>query len=162
METRRAVVTDAPGIARCQGASWLEAYGDLVRPGFFDDRADGIGAVRWGEVLATPEVGVAVAVADDEVVGFASAGPPASYGEPDGSAAPRDRQLYAIYLRAAWHGRGVADRLLADSLGPGPAHLWVFEDNLRARAFYARHGFRPDGAAAVDAWTGLREVRLVR
>ena len=32
----------------------------------------------------------------------------------------------------------------------------------RARAFYARHGFRPDGTRLVDSWTGLPEVRLVR
>jgi 2-(1,2-epoxy-1,2-dihydrophenyl)acetyl-CoA isomerase len=38
----------------------------------------------------------------------------------------------------------------------------VFEQNPRARAFYARHGFVPDGARATDDWTGLPEVRLVR
>ena len=99
----------------------------------------------------------------DVVVGFASAGPPAAgTSEPDGSAPPRERQLQAIYVRARLHGTGVADRLMESSLGTGPAHLWVFEENPRARAFYARHGFTPDGARALDDWTGAPEVRLVR
>jgi GNAT superfamily N-acetyltransferase len=164
---RRAVAGDADGIASCQGACWREAYGGLVGPGFFDDEADGIGGDRWGQIVRDPGVDVAVAVVaeqdGDVVVGFASAGPPAAGpSEPDGSAPPRDRQLYAMYVRARLHGTGVADQLLGSSLGTGPAHLWVFEENPRAQAFYARHGFVPDGARAIDDWTGQPEVRLVR
>jgi len=37
------------------------------------------------------------------------------------------------------------------------------QDNPRARAFYARNGFTPDGARKVEpSWEDLTEVRLVR
>jgi hypothetical protein len=43
-----------------------------------------------------------------------------------------------------------------------PVHLWVFRNNSRARAFYAKHGFASDGHRAIDRDTGLVEQRLVR
>ena len=55
---------------------------------------------------------------------------------------------------------GSARRCSTPSLGGRPAYLWVLEDNLRARRFYERNGFTPDGARKkfepLDAW----EVRL--
>lgn len=75
----------------------------------------------------------------------------------------RALQLYTIYLLAAHHGTGAAQALLDETLGNEPAQLWVAAANKRARAFYARNGFRPDGMEYVDvAFPGLPEVRLVR
>ena len=50
------------------------------------------------------------------------------------------------------------DELLLDA----PAVVWVFSENVRAVAFYRRCGFQLDGETAVDADTGLQEVRLTR
>jgi GNAT superfamily N-acetyltransferase len=56
------------------------------------------------------------------------------------------RQLHALYVLSAYWGQGVGRRLLAAA---GPVQeLWVLRDNARARRFYERHGWRPDGAAA--------------
>lgn len=148
---------DAAAIARCQLACWREAYTHLVEPGFFDRYGDGTPrAGRWQQILTS---GAAVAVAvtpDGAVVGFATAETP---HEED---PPRPLEVGAVYLRAAHHGSGVADRLMTAVAGDRPALLWVFEENPRARAFYARHSFRDDGTAKVDPWTGLAEVRMVR
>jgi RimJ/RimL family protein N-acetyltransferase len=38
----------------------------------------------------------------------------------------------------------------------------VFEDNRRAKGFYAKQGFRFDGHGKVDSDTGLWEQRFVR
>lgn len=165
IEVRRAGVEDAAAIAGCQGACWREAYVDMVRPGFFDDLPDGIGADRWRQVLersqTDPELVVAVAVDPaGTVVGFASAGPAPQPA--DGSRPPRPFQLHAIYLRERWHGLGVADRLMRASLGDRSAAVCVFADNPRAIAFYSRHGFVRDGTTSTDAWTGLPEIRMVR
>jgi RimJ/RimL family protein N-acetyltransferase len=35
------------------------------------------------------------------------------------------------------------------------AHLWVLEENLRARKFYERLGWRPDGGRSSDAYGGV-------
>jgi len=63
---------------------------------------------------------------------------------------------------AEHHGTGVASGLLTHALGHAPAHLWVFEKNPRAHAFYARSGFIPDGHRKVDTDTGIWEHRLTR
>lgn len=165
VEVRRATVGDADAISRCQGTCWREAYTDMVRPGFFDDARDGIGADRWRQVLerAETDLDLVVAVAVETggtVVGFASTGPAPQPA--DGSQPPRPFQLHAIYLRERWHGRGVADRLVRASLGDRPAAVRVFADNPRAIAFYARHGFAHDGTTTTDGWTGLPEIRMVR
>ena len=75
----------------------------------------------------------------------------------------RPVELTTLYLRAARHGSGLGQELLDAVLGDRPASLWVAEDNPRARRFYARNGFAPDGARQTLAlWEGLVEVRLVR
>ena len=71
-------------------------------------------------------------------------------------------ELMSLYVRAQYHGSGVAHRLLEASIGAATASLWVFEANPRARAFYSKHGFRPDGARKLDDDTGIWEVRLLR
>ncbi len=71
-------------------------------------------------------------------------------------------ELAAIYVRSAHWGTGLGDRLLAAAIGAEPAYRWVFEANLPARAFYARHGFLPDGSRKQDPWLDLPEVRLRR
>jgi RimJ/RimL family protein N-acetyltransferase len=48
------------------------------------------------------------------------------------------------------------------TLGGREAFLWVFRDNARARAFYLRNGFRPDGAERVEPFFGPIEIRMVR
>jgi ribosomal protein S18 acetylase RimI-like enzyme len=63
----------------------------------------------------------------------------------------------------------VGARLIAAALdrvadeAPGVC-LWVFRDNARARAFYERHGFEPDGLAQELAIGGeaVTEVRYRR
>lgn len=44
-------------------------------------------------------------------------------------------------------GTGLADRMHAEVLSrcSDDLRLWVLEDNTRARRFYERHGWRPDG-----------------
>ncbi len=154
---RAARVDDAEAGARLHIACWREAYGpitDLVR--LEDHLADEVGwSGRWRSQIEQG-VGPLLAVAGDELVGFATAGP----GR--GEVVPAPVELYAVYVRQVWHGSGVGPALLDATLGGESAYLWVLEDNARARAFYARHGFAPDGVRKkydpLDAW----ELRMVR
>ena len=57
--------------------------------------------------------------------------------------------MYAIYAHPEHWSTGLGRALLpaaVAALGGPPAVLWVLEANDRARRFYERAGWRPDGA----------------
>lgn len=161
---RPPTLADAEALGRMHYGSWVEAYSPLLPEGFFGPATEERWVARWTANLASPAAGATtrIAVCGEEVLGFASAGPARtneSAGEP-----VTDRELWAMYVRAARYGTGLASRLLDAVLPAGPAELWVFEANPRAIAFYAKHGFTPDGARHVfGADLGHQpEIRLVR
>jgi len=107
------------------------------------------------------------------VVGYASFGPETDvlntpWPHPltaDGEGG-RVAELYALYVRPAWWstgtGRALLGKVLARTAAAGyeSITLWVLRDNQRARRFYERAGFAPDGATNV--LTGLGGVFEVR
>jgi len=151
---RPAVPDDAEALGRCHRECWREAYGPLVDP----DRlapflADVEGFVsRWRGSLggAWP---VRVAVEGDALVGFAAV-------RPATDEAPA--HLNALYVRRSHWGTGLGQRLLDAVLGTVPATLEVFRDNARARRFYARNGFVPDGTETTEPRLGGVEIGMVR
>jgi GNAT superfamily N-acetyltransferase len=174
---RRAVPADAAAIARVHVVGWHEAYTGRMPQSILDRLdLDRLTRVR-GELLGheqrlderesaepavterTHDLGRTwVAVISGTIVGFAVSG--SSRDDPPAAAL----ELYAIYVLAAHYGTGAGQALLDAALGDEPASLWVLADNPRARAFYARNGFRPDGAVKNDTSWGetISEVRLVR
>ena len=70
---------------------------------------------------------------------------------PDCVTGPDPIEWWRFYLDRAWHGRGVAQRLMDQvkhvARGRGAKTLWlgVWEKNDRARAFYAKCGFADAG-----------------
>jgi len=62
------------------------------------------------------------------------------------------RELWRFYVDHAWHGQGVAARLMtavdeaARARGANTLWLGVWERNLRAQAFYLKHGFAVVGS----------------
>jgi GNAT superfamily N-acetyltransferase len=162
---RRATVSDVEAGAQCHANCWQEAYAGIVDPTRLAEATADVparsrrwqtaiedGAERW---LAMHPDGDDVPVTEC-VVGFAA---PGMSRDSDG---PRVLEVYAIYVRKAWWGTGLGGRLLEVAVGDEPALLWVLEANARARAFYARHGFRPDGARKLDPVFGEPEIRMVR
>ena len=92
------------------------------------------------------------------VVGFAESGP----GRDEQR--PCTVELYRIYTLAGTHGSGLGSDLLEACISDAAAYLWVLDENPRAQAFYAKHGFRPDGARKrlPAAFDELPEIRMVR
>lgn len=109
-------------------------------------------ATQWERIRSEGSATVYVALADNTVIGFSSAG----------RARDGELELHALYLRAAHHGSGIADALLDAAIGDRAASLWVFDANPRARAFYRRAGFEPDGARKVEPFSGAVEIRMIR
>jgi len=78
-------------------------------------------------------------------------------------------EVYAIYLApAAWStgtGRALMDAALAGLRVAGyqSVVLWVLTGNARARRFYGKAGFAPDGATNIlTGLGGVEELRYVR
>ena len=78
------------------------------------------------------------------MVGFAVAGPSTSDG------VDADFELFVLNVRQAHRGTGLAQQLHDRAVGNRAAFLWVLEANPRAQAFYARNGYRPDGATKIE------------
>lgn len=163
---RPALPADGPSIARVHVRGWREAHTGHVPSALLDGLDVAASTRRWSARLRgdfseeTEPLGQSwVASVGDEVVGFASAGMARDLDLP-----ATDEELYALYVIADHYGEGIGSALLDAVLGPGAVTLWVLADNPRAHAFYAKHGFRPDGVTRTDCRWGepLREERWAR
>jgi GNAT superfamily N-acetyltransferase len=98
------------------------------------------------------------ALVGGEIVGFVGSGPARDED------APRERELYFIYLLADYQGTGLGQRLFEAACADRPGYLWVAKDNPRAHAFYTRNGMTLDGAEQTKPFLGeeIVEVRFVR
>lgn len=73
---------------------------------------------------------------------------------------PRCGELHCLYLLPERWGSGLAAKLMDASLaflcesGCERVLLWVLEENRRARAFYEKHGFVPDGEVKASGLPG--------
>ncbi|GAA1949750.1 GNAT family N-acetyltransferase [Microbacterium aquimaris] len=159
---REPLTGEASAIADIHVATWKEAYSELLPEDYFSEEYVADRHRMWQHILTHPrdDMVVRVAETDGEIVGFAWAGP----GEGiDGEQPPRDRLLYAIYVLAVHYGTGAGQALLDETLGDGPAMLWVAKENPRATAFYLRNGFRFDGVEQVDPHApSITDARMLR
>jgi GNAT superfamily N-acetyltransferase len=169
MQVRPARVDDAAAIADAHTRAWQAAYEHV----FGAENLATIDSERrrrwWERCVREGLETVLVAEKDGRVVAFASLGPAREDAARD-DAAREDAargELYAIYaLPEAW-GSGAGPALLeagVEALREGgyrEAILWVLDDNPRARRFYEREGWTPDGGTKTDAFFGVRvtEVR---
>ena len=163
---REATVGDAHGIAEVHVRTWQAAYRGLLSDGVLHGLSVETRAERWKALLAPSDAASFTLVAEDveEVVGFCSVVAPAR----DDDLGPRACEVAAIYVDPGRWYSGVGTALLEAAvrrLDDGrwdEATLWVLKDNLRARRFYAKHGFTPDGALRRAADDEPPEVRLRR
>lgn len=157
VEVRRAQADDAPGIANVHVQSWQEAYAHLAPAEALAALNVERRAQRWVDIISEDKTEVWVALAEGKIVGWMSVG----HGRDDG---PRPTELEGLYVLASHHGTGIGQRLMESGIGKGPAYLWMAADNPRARTFYERNGFSPDGESATHEIVGtpVEIVRLVR
>jgi GNAT superfamily N-acetyltransferase len=157
MIIRPAELADVQSGAACHVACWLEAYAELVEPERLAALTGDLEAkvAMWRNAISRGGP-LLIAVDGETVIGFIAAGP----DQEPGMAA--DLQLRVMNVRRAYWGTGVAQRLYDEAVGDRDAYLWVMRDNARARAFYARNGFLPDGTTKTDPDFGVPIIRMVR
>lgn len=151
---RPATAADAPALSALAAATFRETFErdntpeDMARylaEAFTPERQTAEIADPGGVVLLAELPGPELAA---ELVGYVHlvASPP-----PAAVQGPAPLELKRLYVAGAWHGRGVAQSLLAAALeaagarGAGTLWLGVWERNPRAIAFYAKHGFERVG-----------------
>lgn len=163
LSLRLATEGDDEAISEVHVAGWMWAYRGQLPDAFLE----GISVERrrnlWRATLAAPDSDVRVWVAQiaGRIVGFAAAGP-----SREGAGA----ELMAIYLLEDVAGSGVGgsllERVTADLVERGfrEACLWVLGSNARARSFYEKAGWKPDGTSKTEhvGEVELREVRYRR
>jgi GNAT superfamily N-acetyltransferase len=152
MTIRTATIDDARALAEVHVASWLAAYRGLVPDDVLDAQSVEARAAQWDEWLRKGETRTLVAGGIDGFVTF---------WETTG-------MIAALYVAPDRGRRGIGGALLGGAhaalhvAGHDQAHLWVFEANAPARAFYASHGYVPDGARMVHKPSFAPEIRLYR
>lgn len=160
---RRATEADRAAICAIDVHSRQWGYRGLMPDDALDRLRREERAPRWRAALA-PGSGQRLWLAEGEGrgLGFAEWGPARDADLPAGSA-----ELCSLYLEQDARGSGVAARLVAEALremraaGYARAVLWVLEGNGRARRFYGRQGWVPDGARKTIVRCGV-ELQSVR
>ncbi len=168
LRVREMTLADCDRVAEIRVRGWQHAYRGMMPQSYLDGLDVARDAERRREYLARADGAMVNLVAEDaggEIVGWACHGP---YRE--GEVLTADAELYAVYVHPDHLGQGAGRALLAESLtrcaaaGHGRLLLWVLKENVRARRFYERAGFRPDGAEEPFEVEGVAvpEVRYAR
>jgi GNAT superfamily N-acetyltransferase len=162
---RLASSDDAATLAELAARTFRDAFGADNRP---EDLAlhlaSAYGPAQQARELADPEMITLVAEADGTLIAFAQLRrgmPPATV------VTPAPIELSRFYLASDWHGRGLAQRLMArvvdEAQGMGAATLWlgVWERNPRAIAFYRKAGYVEVGTHVFVVGTDPQTDRIM-
>ncbi|MFL6237906.1 MAG: GNAT family N-acetyltransferase [Actinomycetes bacterium] len=161
-DIRPASAGDADGIAVVHVTSWRATYPELVPQPVRDDLDVARRSEAWRQILVDGAEQTFVAEdADGRIRGFISIG-----ASRDDDAVASVGELFALYLPAELWATGLGAQLHGVGLTAlserfADATLWVIGGNARARHFYERQGWSPDGATKVDdrGSFALAEVR---
>jgi ribosomal protein S18 acetylase RimI-like enzyme len=146
---------DLEAVGRVHWSSRAAAYAHILAPETLASggSAEALGewwAERWKWEQETHRLTVAESDGGD-VIGFTYVGP----SETEGAV-----ELYAIHVVPELVGTGIGRELMANALeqlreiGGERAVLWVLEENERARRFYDRAGWKPDGETRIEPING--------
>lgn len=159
---------DVEAVSAIRVRGWQAAYAGIVPQAYLDAMTIGGDAEQRRDWFSRPlrQSTDLVALDSGDLVGWISFGP--YRGQAAG--AGRTGEVYALYVRPDLIGRGVGRTLLGEVHARmeeqrfQTSALWVLDDNQRARRFYERAGYQPDGGTQEDDYDGvtLTELRYRR
>ena len=162
---RTATAADAKDIASIQVRAWQAAYRGILPAQLLAELSVDLRETGWRQVIADP---ACLTLLDD---GRETGGPPAGFcalalPSRDEDADERTAEVVATYVEPGRWQAGLGKALLGRALGSleegrwDAVTLWVFQRNAQARAFYARSGFRLDGAKSTHEVSGVATARM--
>jgi ribosomal protein S18 acetylase RimI-like enzyme len=153
--------SDATALRDLHMPTWEATYRDHASEAWYRERLAAHRVRDWAEILRSQAAnggGVLTARCDGRIVGLCQHGPTE---DPDD--APREvGQIQRLYVHPEHQRTGIGRALLTasvDRLRQGGAHtatLWVLETDQRARGFYERLGWTPDGTSETHPPTVVR------
>jgi len=150
VEYRLADSADAEALAELGASTFTDTFGHLYETSDLQVFLQNHSPENWDRELSDPAFEIRVAESDGKLVGYVKLGPPHLPFEPRGEAAEL-RQLYVI---EEMKGQGIAQSLMnwvidrARERRADYLYLSVFTENHRARRFYEKYGFEPEGTYA--------------
>lgn len=161
---RSANLDDCAAIAAVHVRAWQAAYRGHMPDEFLDRLDIGERTEMWRKLSVKPHrVLLVVDDLDGSMSGFCDLIP-----SRDADAKMTTAEISAIYVSPDKWGQGIGQELLsaaeARARGEGFSELtlWVLDANQRARNFYEKFGFVPDGNTKEDDRCGdfvIREIR---
>lgn len=149
VQVRRARPEEAAELAALMARTFVAAFGPANQPQHLATHlARSYAPAIQARELADPDISVLVADDRGTLAGYATL----RTGEvPAEVTGPAPLQLWRFYVDQAWHGRGLAQRLMSavydEARARGARTLWlgVWEENPRGIAFYRKEGFEAVG-----------------
>jgi ribosomal protein S18 acetylase RimI-like enzyme len=161
MELVHADPAEAKALRDLHLMTWEVTYRDRAREAWYREGLAVHAARDWGEIVRSQAArggGVLTARSDGQIVGLSQYGPTEDQDQhPD-----QVGQIHRLYVHPARQRTGIGRSLLVASVGylrqsgVHTATLWALESDQRARAFYERLGWKPDGTRQTHPPTDLR------
>lgn len=175
MRVREMTEDDIDAVSEIRVRGWQYAYAGMVPQHHLDAMTPEKDAAERRGFFSKSRPFVDNLVAeepDGRVVGWAAIGPlRKEEGPPQGPGEPGEPgELYALYVHPERIGTGAGRALMEAALNVGRRRghpeltLWVLADNTRARRFYEKAGFTPDGVTHTFRVAGaaLADIRYAR
>ncbi|GIF50051.1 L-amino acid N-acyltransferase YncA [Asanoa ferruginea] len=157
---------DAAEVAGVHVRAWQAGYAGIIPKDVLDALDPEAFAARRRQWQGAKEFETLVAVDGPAIVGFTTVGRYRNQQNRD-DLDPEIGEVLAIYQEPQRLGTGLGRTLMAAGLaelhnrGFRTVRLWVLEDNKRARRFYEKAGFEPDGERnTYDVTSGGETLRL--
>jgi GNAT superfamily N-acetyltransferase len=165
MQMRIAAPADAPALV-ANVADGFASYSAWAPQGWSPPVMGRAETARLEERLAQPGVWSLIAFDGEQVAGHVGLGPTTL--EDPHPAPAGTTNVWQLFVREPWRGRGVAGALMARAVAEAACRgfetmrLWTPEGAARARRFYEREGFVLTGAAHEHTPSGLATVQYAR
>jgi len=145
---RKALPEDAYDYTACHISCWQSAYRGIIPDDYLDNMPSEQEqrTEERRQYLCDPNVNNYCVVLGDKMIGFLGFGKCRDEDKPDSG------EIGGIYLLREFWDKGYGGKMMDFAkntlmhMGFDEIIIWVFEENIRARRFYEKHGFVLDGA----------------